>query len=333
MKTLQQTLTTFLLGGSVLFMAACGKDAVEVEVVPKTPDYSALSGAPDSAIQSIMQAVGEGNGLMLWQAMPASYQSDVTAIVQLAGQKTDPDLYDAFFATVNRLVAVADKQKEFMFNTSLGGERDPEATAKLRQAWPSIASIVQTLGSSSIASSAGLQNFEGSAFFQNTVSVILKDVEALSKLSDDPEVTALSRIKEAAISVVESTDTTATLLMKMPDGSEETEAFVRVENRWVPQEMAEGWAAQMMEARAALEAVNPEELAAQKPMYLGVIGMIDGVLAQIDSAQTQEQFDLALQGAMMPIMGLLMMGGQGGGDAPMPPMPAMPPMAPMPPVR
>ncbi len=335
MHYLKHSFAAAALCGLALFFTACGKEPAVTEATsaaaPEAFDLSLLSGPPDVAIESITKAVGEGNGLVLWQAMPSSYQSDVTSIVQLAGQKTDAELYDAFFATINRLVAVADQQKEFVFNTSLGGERDPEDTAKLRQAWPSIASIVNTLGSSSIASSAGLQNFEGSAFFETTVSGILKEIEGISKLSEDSEMAVFSSIKEAAISVVESTDTTATLLMKLPDGSEENERFVKVDDRWVPEEMAANWSAQISEARNNLEAIDPEEFAAQKPMYLSVFAMIDGVLAQIEAAQTQEQFDLALQGAMMPIMGMLMMGGFGADAdaAPMPAMPQMPPMAPV----
>ena len=59
---------------------------------------------------------------------------------------------------------------------------------------------------------------------------------------------------------------------------------------------------------------------------MGVLTMIDGVLTQIAAAETQEQFDQSLQGAMMPIMGLMMMGqSMGGGmSAPAAPMPAAP---------
>jgi hypothetical protein len=62
---------------------------------------------------------------------------------------------------------------------------------------------------------------------------------------------------------------------------------------------------------------------------MGVLTMIDGVLAQIAAAETQEQFDQSLKGAMMPLMGLMMMGqGMGGSAAPAAPMPAAPVVAP-----
>ena len=106
-----------------------------------------------------------------------------------------------------------------------------------------------------------------------------------------------------------------------------------MEDRWVPQEMADEWTTQMAEARAKLEAINPAQMEQQKPQILSVFAMIDGVLTQIDAAQTQEQFDQALQGAMMPMMGLMMMGqGMGGGGAApeMPMAPVMPEVPPTP---
>ena len=48
--------------------------------------------------------------------------------------------------------------------------------------------------------------------------------------------------------------------------------------------------------------------------------MVEGVLTQIEAAETQEQFDQALQGAMMPLMGIMMMGqGMGAPAAPVTP--------------
>ena len=85
----------------------------------------------------------------------------------------------------------------------------------------------------------------------------------------------------------------------------------------MPSEMASDWAAKIAEATAELEATSMQDIAANKPQMMGVLTMIDGVLAQIAAAETQEQFDQSLKGAMMPLMGLMMMGqGMGGSAAP-----------------
>lgn len=305
---------------SAMLFTACGgsEDSSSTSTEAQIPD------APDAAIETIAKEVMDGNGGILWKAMPASYQADVDSIAQLAGTKVDAELYNKSFGLVGRLAEVADKQKEFILNTQLGGAQPAEQIAKVEAAWPSIIGFVQTIAGSSIASSQGLQSFDGQAFFDTTVSSLIgysKDLAALSE-QENP----FDAMDFGTVSVLESTEDTATLEMTGPDGTVETEAFTKVENRWVPTEMATQWSANMAEAKAQLEAMSPEEMAQNKPQIMGVITMLEGVLTQLEAAETQEQFDQALQGAMMPIMGLMMMqGGMGGGQgAPS----SMPPVAP-----
>ena len=81
--------------------------------------------------------------------------------------------------------------------------------------------------------------------------------------------------------------------------------------------------------KAEFDATSIEDIAAQKPQIMGALAMIDGVLAQIAAAENQEQFDQSLQGAMIPLMGLVMLSqGMGGGVDPIAPMPEAPIVAP-----
>jgi hypothetical protein len=278
---------------SLVLLSACGGK-------PAIPDE------PDAAIETIASELAAGNGGILWQAMPASYQIDVNEVVQLAGNKVDPELYNKGFSLLGRVAEVADKQKSFLLNTQLGGGSVPaEQKAKLEAAWPSIVGFVQTIAASPVASVEGLQAFDGQAFFASTVSSLIQYSEDLSTIGGDA--LPLSAYRDLAVKVVTSSETSATLEMTAPDGSVETEDFTKIENRWVPAEMAATWQTSIADARSQLNAIDPAEVAQQKPQLMGVITMLEGVLTQIESAETQEQFDQALQGAMMPIMGLMMM--------------------------
>jgi hypothetical protein len=265
-----------------------------------------IPNAPDAAIEMIAKELSGGNGGILWKAMPASYQADVNVVAQLAGIKVDPEIYNKSFGLIGRLAEVADKQKDFILNTKLGGEQPDEQIAKVSAAWPSIIGFVQTITSSSIASSEGLQSFDGQAFCDNTVSTLVEYTKGMASLSNEEN--PFAAMEFSSVKLLESTDTTAVLEMTSPEGTVETESFTQIENRWVPTEMAAEWSTNMIKAKAQLEAISPEEMAQKKPQIMGVITMLEGVLAQIEAAQTQEQFDQALQGAMMPIMGLMMQG-------------------------
>ncbi len=300
-----------------LFFTACADKAESGET---SKQEVSIPEAPDAAIELIATELADGNGGILWKAMPSSYQTDVNSIAQLAGAKIDAEIYNKSFGLVGRLAEVADKQKEFILNTQLGGPQPEEQIAKVEAAWPSIIGFVQTIAQSSIASTEGLQSFDGQVFCEQTISALVAYAKDLSALSDET-----NPLEFGSVKLLESTDLTALLEMTSPDGTVETEEFTKVENRWVPTEMATDWATSIADAKAQLEAISPEEIAQKKPQIMGVITMIEGVLTQIESAETQEQFDQALQGAMMPLMGLMMMQqGMGGGAPAAPAMPASP---------
>ena len=79
-------------------------------------------------------------------------------------------LYDKSFATIGRLAEVVDQQQAFILNTSFMEGRTAEELAQLEAALPAVVGVINTLTRSELASTAGLLNFEGQAFFDTTVS-------------------------------------------------------------------------------------------------------------------------------------------------------------------
>jgi hypothetical protein len=299
------------LMASALLFTACGDKSVDAAVKAVTfPD------APDAAMQTVARELAKGNGGVLWQAMPAGYQSDLNALVQLSGTKIDAEVYDKSVALIGRLSQVAQQQQAFILNTTLA-ERTEAESAQWAQAMPVVIGFMDAMVSSDLATSAGLQSFEGREFFDTTVSKLLEYGRQLSDLSDEAGLAELAELAELVVTVVEANETEATLQFSLPGQSIEEQVFSKVENRWVPSDLSSQWVDGIADATATLEAITAEQLAAQKPQLLTIISMVEGVLTQIEAAGTQEQFDQALQGAMMPLMGIMMMGqGMGAPSAP-----------------
>jgi len=298
-----------------LLLTGCGKKAEEAATVT-IPD------APDNAIQTVITEFAKGNGGILWQAMPASYQSDVNTLAQLAGSKIDPELYDSSFATIARLAEVIDQQQVLILNSSVMQGRSAEEMAELEAALPSIVGLLGAITSSELASSTGLLNFNGQDFFDTTVSQFTQYAETLGQLAGEESM--LSNYMNTVVTVVEADDLQATLLTTVPGKEPLEQVFTKVEQRWVPSEMASDWSSEIAEAKAELDATFIEDMAAQKPQIMSVLAMIDGVLAQIAAAENQQQFDQSLQGAILMMVGP----GWGGSDAPVTPMPIAPVIAP-----
>jgi hypothetical protein len=259
-------------------------------------------------MQTIADEILVGNCSILWHAMPSSYQADVNAIAKLAGAKVDPEIYDKSFGLFGRFAEVADKQKSFILNTKFGGEQLAEQVAEVEAAWPSIIGFVQAIAASSISSTVALRAFDGQVFSEQTLPVLFKYSNDLAALSDEEN--PLGSLEFESLRTLVSTDTAAVIEITFTNGDVETEDFIKVENRWVPTEMATNWSTQIADTEKKLEAISSEEMAKNKPQIMGMITMLDGILKQLEKAETQEQFDQALRGAMMPI-GMLIMQGMG----------------------
>jgi hypothetical protein len=72
--------------------------------------------------------------------------------------------------------------------------------------------------------------------------------------------------------------------------------------------MAEEWPEFVEEARKGLDEMTPENMAAQKTQIMMVFGMADGLIEQIASLQTPEEFDAAIGPMLQGFMGMGAMG-------------------------
>ncbi len=282
--------TAAVVAGSLLFTACSPK--------------AALPEAPDAAMRKIADELGAGNANILWLATPETYQKDVNELVQLAGTKLDPEVYDRGFALLTKLSDVLDKQRAFILASEMAGQmtKNPEVEAN----WSSGVAMLRSLATSKLATVEGLKTFDGGAFLDSTGDEILGLAHKMS--ANSKEGPLADQIKKTIFTVENVTDTSASLTVKSGDGSTETTSLTKVDGRWVPTEMASEWTAKIAEAKTNLAKMSPEEMAKNKPQFLGGLAMAEGVLTQLENAKTQAEFDQALQGAMMPIMGLMMMG-------------------------
>lgn len=307
-----KTVTLGLVASSLLF-SACGNKH-EAPIFPEEPD---------AGVTMVLNAVAAGNGSVLWDALPATYQSDVNTLAQLMGSRLDAQVYDKSFVLLGQLAAVLEQQQAFIFNTSKLSH-DAESLTAIQQALPALVGVLQTLAHSPAATLEGLKTFDGQAFFGSTVSDLLAHGMKLAEFSKSEEGFSLQALREAQVRIVSTGEETAILEFSMPGQSVELAEFSKIENRWLPLEMSQGWAAAVAQMKAQLDALTLEALNAQKPQIMGIMTMLEGVLGQMASAETQPQFDQALQGAMMPLFGLIMLGQQQLNSVPAPAAPVAP---------
>jgi len=293
---------SLVLTASALFLSACGNPTEDSDA-PSAVGEVTISDAPDEAMKTILMELAEGEGGIIWKAMPASYQADLNSVVQLVGTQIDAEIYDKSFQLIDRLGSIINQQQALILNSSMGPTLEEEKM-KLRQGLPKLAEIIRVFATSDVATNAGLQSFNGQVFFGTTVSKLANLTTELSKLQD-AEGPSLEDLRDASIAVTDVTAMEATLSITMA-GETETVQLTKIENRWVPVDIAAQWTASIAEVKTSLEALSPKAVAAAKADVMNVLKVLDDVMNTVEAAETQADFDQSLKNAMMPLMGVYM---------------------------
>jgi len=271
-------------------------------------------------MRKIADELGAGNAGILWTATPATYQKDITDLVQQSGTKLDAEVYDRGFSLITKLSDVLSKQRTFILSSQMAGSiRNKE---QIEANWDSGVAMLRSIATSKLATVEGLKTFDAEAFLNSTGDEILALAHKMSASSEKGSLA--EQIKKTVFTAENVTATSASLTAKNADGTSQTALFTKVDDRWVPAEMAAEWTAKIAEAKTNLANMKSEDMAKNKPQILGALAMAEGVISQLDAAKTQAEFEQALQSAIMPIMGLMMMGqnltggASGGASAPTP---------------
>lgn len=258
--------------------------AQETETVAAQPAFPT---SPDGTVEVIAANLADNHPEILWEALPASYRTDINELTALFAAKMDPQIYDRAMAIALNFVTVLQSKQDIILAsntvTSTGVDVD-ELAARMT---PSLG-IAQTLLASDVSTLAGLGAIDWQQFLAGTVAGVMTQADAIeAEEGEDP----FQMLETLAVEVVEETDDTALLRITAEGEEPEDVAMVRVEDRWVPADMAEEWDAKVGEARARLEAITPESMQEMKGQAMFGFAMAEGVVDQLDSIETPEQFD------------------------------------------
>ena len=183
---------------------------------------------PAAAVGMIAREIAEGNGEIIWDAMPLSYQGDINSVVHLLAGKVDTEIYNKSFDLIRFAIDVANKQKNFILNTKFEGKFFTENISMLDVSWSSIISLFKCISSSVIADAEGLQSFNGRSFFASTVSRLIGHTKDISLLS-----VGKIPFEYSSIDLLKSNKNSTLLRLTYPDGSVIRMEFTNINGRWI----------------------------------------------------------------------------------------------------
>jgi hypothetical protein len=293
--TVKNVIVRVALASFIVALAlGCAKNADSVSPEPVIPD------SPDGTVLAISRSLSENHPEILWAALPESYRQDINEITRSFAEKMDPALYNRSIAILRRAIQVLDDRKDIILasQTFQSTGVDP---VKVSQGLSSAVVVSEILLGSQIATLDGLATVEWEQFLGSTGAQLLVAVAAIEVEDGGNPMDAFDSLK---VETIESSGDSSTLRISSEGHEPEDVKMARVEGRWIPAEMADGWSKGVTEAREGLAEITPETLAAQKTQAMMFFGMADGLIEQIALMQTPEEFDAAIGPMLQPFLGM-----------------------------
>jgi hypothetical protein len=273
-------------------IAAVSVSAVEI------PD------TPDGTVRAVAGALAERHPEVLWQALPPTYQRDIAELTHAFAAKMDPAVWDAAFGLGRRTAALLRDKKEIILASSMldaaGQERE-----QIESGWDPMVALLDDVFSSDVSRLENLQTIDWGNYLATSGRDFMNLAAERSKASGDDAFDRefSSKLRLAEVELVSLDGDQATVRMTAPDEEPEDMQLVRVEGRWVPSDMARDWDQNVADAKQKLASITDEEIQQSSIQAMGLIGMADGVLGQLEMVETTEQFDQAMQGLLGPFLG------------------------------
>ncbi|HEX3658010.1 MAG TPA: hypothetical protein VHV55_19640 [Pirellulales bacterium] len=277
---------------------------------------AADASTPEGSISAGIAAIDQPQNL--WPLLPAQYQSDIQSLVNQFGDKMDSELWAKTFAVLKKLVKVGKDKRELILKQPMLAAV-PGGKEEMAQNWDRIMELLDTLLGSEISTVEGLKTFDPAAFLTGTGGKIVKLLADAPPAAGAPAGPSLAQLKAAKVSTAKTEGDSATVNVAVEGKPPIDVQLKRVDGKWLPAQMVDGWTEKVAAAKASLEQLN---VAAQKPQGMMMLQMADGVLDQLLAAKDEAAFNAALA----PILALL---GRFAGKLPAGgamPFPGAPPM-------
>ena len=163
--------------------------------------------------------------------------------------------------------------------------------------WDAFTELVAILLDSQLGTYQKAKNIDLGGLLAETGSDLMGKLATISALADEDKWQTEFVAKLKAVKVEEASTSGEETLLRVtdPDGKVEEQTWVKVEGKWIPKEVKDGWKANIAKAKEKI-AIQSAEKEQNKMGAILVLGTVEGVLDQLDKASTQEDFEAAIEG-------------------------------------
>jgi hypothetical protein len=279
---------------------------------------------PDGTIEYVLNGVANNKPEVLWEALPASHQQTLNDELKKSMTNVDSEVHEQIFAVLQKLTGLLKNKKALILQSGNGffeQQSGPNTMAspmpQITENWDSAVNLLEIVVNSKFSDTTWVKNPDLGVLLEEDGSKLMgsPDLEKLINLAlaedddpDAPENMAQMRewLKGIEATVVSSNETTAKMKLSSADfkTKEKEWDMVKVEDRWLPKEVAMGidqFIAQLKQVAPMGSLADKPMTAQQKAVTLNFLKSVDGVLDAIDKQETPENL---LQAAMGGFSGL-----------------------------
>ncbi len=266
---------------------------------------------PDGAMRNMQQAVVNSQPDQLFKALPASYQSDINALVADAATRMDAELWNESTALLLQVVGLLKSKRDLLLaSPMMASVPNKDDVAKN---WDNGVALLHALVNSEFTNIERLRQGNVAGLLAKDGGALMGKITSLMESSESSAEAGkeLAKLKAMKVSVVSTGADTAVVKAETPGEEPETIEMVKVEGVWIPKDMATGFKDGIAEARKNLAQIDftSEEGKQKKTMAMMQMGMVKPMLAQLEAAKTQEDLQAVFGGVMMMMMGGMQQGG------------------------
>jgi hypothetical protein len=248
------------------------KKAEEKKAEEKKAEAPKVPETADGVVKEAIKALGEKDPGRIYFMLPDSYQKDIQGIKDTAVEKLDKETVDNFLKALDKAIAGVAKHKEKL----LAGELPIPGISK-EAIGPAVDQLVAVWG---VLKAAGLDTYDGwkgldvgQFLLQNGKAILTAGLDIASKTEQGAMVGMFTAMLAGiAVEVKEAGDEVTVLTVGMDKDRDEVK-FVKVEGRWIPEDLQKGWAKAMEQAKEGL-AEGLAEYEGQKDAMKAMSGVL-----------------------------------------------------------
>lgn len=297
---------------------ACGCGNKSQDAAAETAAVAAVQLTPEqeakASVDAFIGALQAGRMDEIYKLLPASYQQDISGVVQAYAAKVDPALFEKVTGVVATFADVLEAQAD-----NLAG--------LLAEEGGSIPGLSEGLGSS-LADEVSADKLRASAkWLGNAVKSVTYADCAKGNILPLLELAPLREVVDAAMEQSGFSTLACTVAEADPDGepvpegvvrlamsyqepgedSTETDTvdFVKVEGKWLPVDLTQAWGEAMASARAEAEEFSID--AETAAMLDKLLPAVQRALENLKGATSPEELEAQATGAAMTVMMMMQM--------------------------